>query len=107
MVLSIDRAKYCLRNVRDAAEHARQMVVAENRRSIATAGAQLVFRDLLGAWRFAMRSFHLLRGKPLGQRVKVQTRISAIRLWTNRSIGIFVDTAKPTFPLEIIVGICG
>src|SRR5712671_2411417 len=107
MVLPIDRAKYCRRNVRDAAEHARQMVIAENRRSIATAGAQLVFRDLLGAWRFTMRSFHLLRGKSVGQRVKVQPRVSAIRLWTNRSISILVDTAKPTFRLEIIVGICG
>src|ERR1700692_501857 len=97
MVLSIECAEHCRRNVRDSAEHARQVIIAENRRSIATARAQLVFRDLLGAWRLAMRRLHLLRSESLRQRVEVQAWIRAIRFWTNRGVGIFVDTTKLTF----------
>ena len=54
-----------------------------------------------------MRRLHLLRSESLRQRVEVQTWVRAIRFWTNRGVGIFVDTTKLTFCFEIIAGICG
>src|ERR1700686_4251288 len=106
MILPIERAEHCRGNNRNATDHSRQVIVSENRWGIATARAQLVFRDLLSAWRLAVRCFDLLRSESLGQRVKVYTRISAICLWTNCSVSIFVDTAELTFCFEIVVGIC-
>src|ERR1700676_272977 len=107
MILPINRAEHCRRNIRNPAEDARQVIIAKNRRSIATARTQFVLRNLLGARRLAMSRLDLLWSESRRQRVEVQTRIRAVRLWTNRGVRIFVDATKLTFCFEIVVGIYG
>src|SRR5215831_6370404 len=67
VILQVERPQNCRRYVSDATEDTRHMVIAEDRRRIAAAGAQLVFGYLVGAGSFATSGLDLFGSASLRQ----------------------------------------
>src|SRR6202041_3098929 len=83
VILEIEGAQNGGRNVGDSAESTRQMIVTEDRGSVAATGAELVLCDLLYAGSLATRRLDLLGGGTLGQGIHIQPGIRAVQLRTD------------------------
>src|SRR5260370_40784139 len=83
VISQIEGAQDGGRNVSDSAERTRQVIVTEDRGSIAATGTELVLCNLLCAGSLATRGLNLLGRGTLGQGVHVQPRIRAVQLRTD------------------------